>query len=129
MKSYGKRPQWSGKERHEPMQATTFSLYYEVPRRSFVDTATESIQSIREMSTQAKARLELLALVVGLVLSVTASAKVWFILPEKVDRQEKAITELQIRRESDREILMKLVWQNDRIVSDISDIKAAVKKP
>ena len=79
------------------------------------------------MSIQTKTRLELLAIVIGLILSVTASAKVWFIMPDRVDRQERAIVELQTHRESDREILMKLVWQNDRIVSDIADIKAAVK--
>jgi len=109
------------------MHSITFSLSCSTPRKSHFDTAKETIHQIRTMSTQTKARFELLALVVTLILSVTASAKVWFILPDKVDRQERAIAELQTRREADREILMKLVWQNDRIFADIADIKAAVK--
>lgn len=109
------------------MHTITFSLQYDPPRISYCDTARQTYHAIRHMSTQTKARLEMTALVLGLVLSIAASAKVWFILPDKVDRQEKAIVELQTRRESDREILMKLVWQNDRMVSDIADIKAAVK--
>jgi hypothetical protein len=109
------------------MYPITFSLKSIPPRHSYLDTAKDALQQIHTMSAQTKARIELFAIVVTLILSVAATAKVWFILPDKVDRQERAIAELQTRREVDREILMKLVWQNDRIFADIAEIKAAVK--
>lgn len=116
------------------MHSITFSLHHDAPRRSLVDTASESIEAIQHMSAQTKARLELLALVVGLLLSVGASVKVWVFLPSKVESMErdvtnnaKAIVDLQTRRETDREILLKLGWQYETISRDIADIKAAVK--
>jgi hypothetical protein len=47
------------------MHTITFSLYHQPERLSYVDTARETIQAIQQMSTQTKARLELLALVLG----------------------------------------------------------------
>lgn len=71
------------------MHTITFSLYHEPARPSYIETARETIQAIQKMSTQTKARLELLALVLGLVLSVGAAIKVFIFLPPRVDSLEE----------------------------------------
>ena len=71
------------------MNAITYSLSPLQPPPSFTDTAREVIRDLRTMSTQTKARLELIALVLGLFLTVASAVKVFVFLPPRVDAVEK----------------------------------------
>jgi hypothetical protein len=73
----------------------TFSLAPLQSRPSFTETARETIRDLRNMSTQTQKRIELLALIVGLVLTVSSALKVFVFLPPRVDAHDTAIKEVQ----------------------------------
>lgn len=74
---------------------TTFSLHEFGSTPYFTDTARDVIRDFRTMSSQTKARLELVALVLGLFLTVASALKVFIFLPPRVDAHDEAIREMQ----------------------------------
>ena len=116
------------------MHAITFSLYYEPGRPSYVDTAKETIKAIHSMSAQTKARLELLALVLGLILSVGAALKVFVFIPPRVDSLEEGqkamaadIKVIQARASATDVAIAGIVPQLNAINQGVSEIKSDIR--
>ncbi len=81
------------------------------------------------MSTQTKARLETLALVVALILSFVGGVKAWVLVPDRQDRLEKRITDAEAgavslsgQRTADRELLLRMSWNYEQVTKDIASI-------
>jgi hypothetical protein len=79
------------------MHSLTFSLS---GPPHFIDTARDVVSELRTMSTQTKARLELLALIVGLVITLASALKAFIYLPPQVDAHERAIEKLAVEVEA-----------------------------
>lgn len=72
------------------MNATTFSLHQFQSRPTLTDTAQDTIRALQKMSTQTKQRLENLALLLGLMLTIASAVKVFVFLPTRVETLEKS---------------------------------------
>jgi predicted transcriptional regulator len=81
------------------MHTTTYSLR-PIQSASFTDTARDVIRDIQDMSTQTKARLELLGLIVTIILGVSSALSVFVFLPPRVDALEKAEAETSAKIEA-----------------------------
>jgi hypothetical protein len=74
------------------MNTVTYSLSPLDPL--FTKTASNLINDIRTMSTETKARLELLGLILTIGLTVASALKIFVFLPPRVDQVEKNQAEL-----------------------------------
>ena len=116
------------------MHTLTFSLHHCEPRRCFVDTAQETYHALCNMSTQTKARLELIALLVALALTLASAAKVFVFLPHRVDAVEKEaaiqaarIEVLQVKGSATDVAIAGILPQLTEIRSGISRIEQEVR--
>jgi hypothetical protein len=116
------------------MHTTTYSLRPIQPPASFTDTAREVIRDIQSMSAQAKARLELLAVVVGLILAVAGALKGFVFMPPRLDAHDIAIKEVQAELKAVKEkasatdiAIAGIVPQLTAINQGIGEIKADVR--
>lgn len=87
------------------------------------------------MSTQTKARLELSALILGLILTVASAVKVFVFLPPRVDSLEKVadiqaqkIEAMQIKASATDIAIAGIVPQLAAINEGVSDIKADIRE-
>jgi len=81
------------------------------------------------MSIQTKARLEMLALVVGLFLSISGALKAWVLLPDKLANAEERmaaaemkLVAVQAQRQSDWEVILRMSWNYEQVTKDIASI-------
>ena len=116
------------------MHTITFSLHYEPPRVSYCETARQTYQALRTMSTQTKARLEMIALVLGLVLTVVSAVRVFIYLPSRVDAVEKVQGEhtaelkaIQIKSSATDVAIAGIVPQLTAINQGITEIKGDIR--
>lgn len=116
------------------MTTITFSLEPIQSRPSFTDTALDTIHAVRTMSTQIKQRLETLALVLGLLLTVASALKVFVFLPPRVDSLEKTTDEqakkieaIQVKASATDVAIAGIVPQLTAINQGIGEIKADIR--
>lgn len=119
------------------MHTTTFSLrQFEPPTTPcFTDTAREVMREIRTMSTTTKARIELISLILGLLLTVASALKVFVYLPPRVEALEKVAADLavdqkaqQARTSSVEVAIAGIVPQLTAINQGVADIKDDIRE-
>lgn len=81
------------------------------------------------MSTQMRARLETLAVVIALLAAVMSGVKSWVLIPDRQERAELRMAEIEraaiesnAKREADREILLRMSWNYEQVTKDIASI-------
>lgn len=116
------------------MTTITFSLHSPDRLPCFTDTARDAIRDIRTMSTQTKHRLELAALILGLIVTAASAAKVFIFLPPRVTAVERVQAEhtaelkvVNARASATDVAIAGIMPQLAAIQQGVSDIKADVR--
>jgi hypothetical protein len=79
------------------------------------------------MSNETKRSLELLALLVSLALAAAGVAKTYFITPQRVDALERTVQVIEVRAQSDHDIIQRIDERTAQTQRDISEIKGRMK--
>lgn len=115
------------------MLSATYSLE-PVTRYTFTETARDVIHDFKKMSNQTKARLELVALLVTLIITCASALKVFVYLPPRVDKLEAdqgaIVSELQavnLNANSTDIAIAKIEPQLAAINEGISDLKQDIR--
>jgi hypothetical protein len=81
------------------------------------------------MSTQTRARLETLAVIIALLAATLSGVKSWVLIPDRLDRAEARMTEIErvaieasVKRGEDRDILLRMSWNYEQVTKDIASI-------
>ena len=114
----------------------TFSLSSpDAERQTITDTAIAAYHAVRDMSTQTKQRLEMMALILGLVLTVVSAVKVFVLLPPRVDALERNAEEhtrkieaMQTKATATDIAIARIEPQLAAINAGIAELKADVRQ-
>lgn len=81
------------------------------------------------MSNETKSNIRFTMELVVFMLAICAAVKAFVLLPSRMDNVEKAIAAVETRNNSDHDVLIELRTNVANMTRDVTEIKAAVKRP
>lgn len=79
------------------------------------------------MSNDTKRGLEMLALIMSLILASAGVAKTYFVTPAKVDALEMAVKAIEVRTQTDHDVIQRIDERTAQTQRDIVEIKLRVR--